>query len=156
MKNPLLIFGILAVALVAVVSFDGLGYSYPVYDESGDEIESLFVGVSPDLGAMDALINDGAIARSSVYYPDKSAIMRHLSSWISPPSVSATGCGGSCTGHYQRSQLRQCSIGCDSNDSERFFYSDPQRVPWHWGRYQIGSLACGDCGPCQEQGCTNP
>lgn len=155
MKQTLLVSGVVAVAIIAVVCFDGQGLSDLVYDESGNELDSLFVGVSPDLSAMDALIDDGALARSAVHYPNESAIMRHLSSWISPPSVSATGCGGSCTGHYQRSERRQCPIGCNSNDSHRFFSSDPQRVPWHWGRYEVGGLACGDCGPCQEQSCTN-
>lgn len=52
MKQTMLVSGILAVALVAAVSFDGRGSSCLVYDESGNELESLFAGVSPDLGAM--------------------------------------------------------------------------------------------------------
>lgn len=126
MKQELIVSGILAIALIAAIAVDRLSPQPLIYDESGNELESLFVGAAPDSGAVDAILEDGALAGgSSAPCQDASAMMRHFSSWISPPSVSASGCGGSCTGHYQRSQRRQCPTGCNSNDSYRYFYSDP-------------------------------
>lgn len=156
MKQELIVAGLLVIALIAAFAVDGLGLQPVICDESGNELASLFVGAAADSGAVDAILGDGALARGSpTPCQNESAVIRHFLSWISPPPVSASGCGAGCTGHYQRSEYRQCPTGCNSNDGHRFFYSDPQRAPWYRGRQEAGDLACGNCGPCHEQDCVN-
>lgn len=155
-KQELIVAGTLAITLITVIAVEGLGRQPAICDESGNGLESLFVGAIPDSDAANAILADGALARgSSAPCRNEPAVIRHILSWISAPSVLASGCGAGCSGHYQRWEYRQCPTGCNSNNDHRFFYSDPQRAPWHRGRQEVGILACAECGPCQEQSCVN-
>lgn len=128
--------------------------TYPVYDGSGERLDSLFTGIAPDEEAKAAFLRDGARGPST---PCQEApeFVRRLASWIDPPSVSAYSCGSACSGHHMYYETRPCPTGCNTVDRHNFHYSSPNRSPWQIGRREIGELTCGECGPCAESSCTN-
>ena len=156
-ETVVIIAGMLALVLVLVFKTTGERSVTRFYDDSGQTLESLFYGIVPDWDAWDSVLHDGASSRgSSIRCQDSFELVRHLSSWINPPSVAASSCGSSvCSGHYMYYEYRPCGFGCSTDGGYGFFYSDPQKAPWQNGRQDIGSLACLDCPPCAEMGCVN-
>ena len=151
------IFAALASALIATVTVALLpAPSYPVYNGSGERLESLCAGVAPDPEAKVSFLRDGAGARGASDPCQKApALVRHLASWINPPSASAYSCGADCNGHNMVSRYRPCPQGCDTTGGHYCYYSDPQNSPWHVGWQDAVDLACGECGPWAERSCTN-
>lgn len=110
--------------------------SYPIYDGSGERLESLSAGIAPDAEAKVSLLHDGASARG---FDGSLPAGTGLRTWscktripVSPLPAKLRYDGG----HY-------------------FYYSDPQHSPWRVGWQDAGELACGTCGPCAERSCTN-
>lgn len=89
--RKVIVFGALTTALVATIAVvRSPAPTNPVYDGSGERLESLFGGLAPDAEAKESFLWEGASAKgASDPCQQAPAIVRQLASWIDPPSVSA-------------------------------------------------------------------
>lgn len=150
-----IVSGMLACALLVAIALRH-GSPPPVYDESGERLESLFAGIAPDAEVKEAVLRDGASSGGSLApCQSTSPLVRHLAGWINPPVASAYSCSAGCGGHHMYYQSRPCPTGCNTIDTHNLFYVSPNRAPWHLGRQDVGGLSCRECGPCAQMTCEN-
>ena len=133
-----------------------------LYDESGNRLESLFVGVPRSLEAKGSLLAEGALEggtsrNCAPRSPNRGSLLdgveSSLSDWFSPLSAFASGhCSGSgCIGHWMYFEWRLCYT-CGSTSDYAFYYSDPNRAQYYNGYRYVGGAYCNDC-ICAEVGC---
>ena len=142
--------GILLVALVTSYQQDAsenANSTVWAYNEHGGRLKSLFSGIVPDLDARASVLEADALGSASSC-PCQNTPRSAVLSWIFPPTAYASSCGGSCGIHDMKFDQRMCSL-VSCSWTYRFYYPDPQHVPWAQGCMQVGPACCdsigGDC-----------